>query len=126
MRFSLTLARGGFGAVLLAAPALAADNEAGVPLSPVEAAGAWTIEASGRSLCSLTLGADHSVKAPGDCGGTFATAPTSWQPTADGMALMGPDGQQVLGFGRWSNSLFVSHRSSGEDVQLRRGARGAP
>ena len=27
-----------------------------------------------------------------------------------------------MGFNRWSNSLFVAHRSSGVDVQLRRGS----
>ena len=110
---------GAVALALVSTAALAADNEAGVPLSPAEAAGAWTIETGGHSLCTLQLGANHSVKAPGDCGGTFASAPTSWQSTNDGMALTGADGQ-TLSFGRWSNSLFVSHRSSGEDVQLRR------
>jgi hypothetical protein len=38
------------------------------------------------------------------------------------MSLVDSDGQTVLGFSRWSNSLFVSHRSSGVDVQLKRGA----
>jgi hypothetical protein len=27
----------------------------------------------------------------------------------------------VIAFNRWSNSLFVSHRASGADIQLRRG-----
>jgi hypothetical protein len=27
----------------------------------------------------------------------------------------------VLSFGRWSNSLFVSHQASGVDIQLQRG-----
>jgi hypothetical protein len=31
----------------------------------------------------------------------------------------------VIAFNRWSNSLFVSHRSSGVDIQLKRGAPGA-
>jgi hypothetical protein len=95
-------------------------------LSPKEAAGAWTIESGGHSLCTQTLGADHSVKAPGDCGGVLPAAPAMWRTTGDGMALTTGDGQTVLGFGRWSNSLFVSHRSSGEDIQLRRGGRTAP
>jgi hypothetical protein len=37
------------------------------------------------------------------------------------MALTGVDGQVLAPFNRWSNSLFVSHRSSGVDVQLMRG-----
>ena len=48
--------------------------------------------------------------------------PATWQTTADGMALMDGSGQQLIAFNRWSNSLFVSHRSSGVDVQLMRGA----
>jgi hypothetical protein len=37
------------------------------------------------------------------------------------MALTDPGGKTILAFHRWSNSLFVSHRASGVDVQLRRG-----
>ena len=37
------------------------------------------------------------------------------------MRLVSADGAPLLSFNRWSNSLFVSHRSSGVDVQLRRG-----
>jgi len=33
-------------------------------------------------------------------------------------------GQPVIAFNRWSNSLFVSHRASGVDVQLKRGPPG--
>lgn len=49
-------------AALISAPTWAADHEAGAPLSAAEAAGAWTLESGGRSLCALTFGADHSVK----------------------------------------------------------------
>ena len=112
-------------AALLSAPTFAADNQAGVPLSPGEAAGPWTIETGGHSVCTLTLGADHSVKA-GNCGPTLSIAPSAWQPTGDGMKLIDASGQTVMGFGRWSNSLFVAHRASGEDVQLRRGVPGSP
>lgn len=101
--------------------ASAADHEAGVPLTPAEAAGAWTVASQGRDLCVLTLGAAHTVKAPADCREALAGDPTGWQPTSDGMQLVGADGRQMLAFHRWSNSLFVSHRSSGFDVQLRRG-----
>jgi hypothetical protein len=123
---ALSIAAGLAGATLLASASLAAaeDNEAGVPLKPAEAAGAWTIESGGHALCTLTLGASHTVKAPATCGDVLATSPTGWQPTRDGMQLVSADGQPVIAFHRWSNSLFVSHRSSGVDIQLRRGAPG--
>jgi len=97
------------------------DHEAGVPLTPAEAAGVWTVSSAGRDLCVLTLGAAHTVKAPASCGDALPSAPTGWQATSDGMQMVGPGGQTVIAFHRWSNSLFVSHRSSGLDIQLRRG-----
>ena len=103
--------------------AVAEDNEAGVPLTPAEAAGAWTVASQGQDLCVLTLGAEHTVKAPRSCSDALPGNPTSWQPTKDGMQLIGASGQPVVAFHRWSNSLFVSHRSSGVDLQLRRGGR---
>jgi hypothetical protein len=111
--------------VLSSSSALAADNEAGVPLSPAEAAGPWTIQTGGHAVCTLQLGADHKVQA-GDCGAALPGQPAAWQATPDGMKLVDASGQPVLAFGRWSNSLFVAHRSSGEDLQLRRGGPGAP
>ena len=39
----------------------------------------------------------------------------------DGAALVDGQGQVLIDFNRWSNSLLVSHQSSGVDVQLRRG-----
>ena len=124
MRSSL-IAAGLAGAVLLAGAqlAVAEDNEAGVPLTPAEAAGAWTVASQGQDLCVLTLGAEHTVKAPRSCNDAVPGNPTSWQPTKDGMQLIGANGQPVIAFHRWSNSLFVSHRSSGVDIQLRRGGR---
>jgi Protease inhibitor Inh len=111
------------GAVLFTtaslAVAVAEDNEAGVPLTPKEAAGAWTVSSGGQDLCVLNLGAAHTVKAASGCGDALASAPTAWQATHDGMQLMS-GGQPVLAFHRWSNSLFVSHRASGVDIQLRR------
>ncbi|HLZ74362.1 AprI/Inh family metalloprotease inhibitor [Phenylobacterium sp.] len=104
-----------------AAAAQTGDNEAGVPLTPAEAAGVWTVASQGKDLCVLTLGAAHSVKAPSTCNEVVGGNPTGWQPTKDGMQLIGAGGQQMLAFHRWSNSLFVSHRSSGVDIQLRRG-----
>jgi hypothetical protein len=115
-------------AALIGLPLTAAaeDNQAGVPLSPAEAAGPWTLDAGNRPACIVTLSATkvaagYGAKAGSDCAGVLPGAPAAWQPTADGMRLVGADGQTLLGFNRWSNSLFVSHRASGVDVQLRRG-----
>ncbi|HEX2818014.1 MAG TPA: AprI/Inh family metalloprotease inhibitor [Phenylobacterium sp.] len=125
MRASL-IAVGLAGAALFAGAsfAVAEDNEAGVPLTPAEAAGVWTVASQGQDLCVLTLGAEHTVKAPRSCNDALPGSPTSWQPTKDGMQLIGANGQAVIAFHRWSNSLFVSRRSSGVDIQLRRGGRG--
>jgi hypothetical protein len=121
---ALIAATGLAAAVILfagAAGAQTGDNEAGVPLTPTEAAGAWTVAAEGQDLCTLTLSAAHGVKAPFSCRDALAGNPTGWQATKDGMELVGANGQPMLAFHRWSNSLFVSHRSSGVDLQLRRG-----
>ena len=112
-------------AALVAGPALCADNEAGVPLRPAEAAGAWSLETNGQPLCRLDLGrrraaGGYAVRAQGDCGQALSAAPAGWAPTADGMRLVAADGSTVMGFHRWSNSLFVAHTPNG-DVQLRRG-----
>jgi hypothetical protein len=106
---------------VLARAAVAADHEAGVPLSPAEAAGGWTVEAGGHVVCMLRLTADHGAAPAADCGDALPAGVTGWQATADGMALTGQGGQVLVPFNRWSNSLFVSHRSSGVDVQLMRG-----
>jgi hypothetical protein len=122
---ALIIAAGLTAAGLLASlPAAAAeDHEAGVPLTPAEAAGAWSVSSNGQDLCVLTLDANHGVKAPRSCDDALPGRPTSWQPTKDGVQLIGAG--QPLAFHRWSNSLFVSHRSSGVDIQLRRGGAGA-
>lgn len=131
MRASM-IAAGLAGAGLLASAPLALaqeasppDHEAGVPLTPAEAAGAWTVSSAGKDLCTLSLTAGHGVKAPPTCGDALSGSPTAWTATSDGMALNGPSGQLMIAFHRWSNSLFVSHRSSGVDIQLRRGGPGA-
>ena len=103
----------------LAPAAFAADNEAGVPLSPAEAAGDWTVETGGHSVCMVTLTASHGATVGQGCGDVLPAGITNWSATSDGMALTG--GGQTVSFSRWSNSLFVSHRSSGVDVQLMRG-----
>ena len=120
------------GALLVSAPfaVLAADHEAGVPLSPSEAAGVWTVESGGRSICTVDLSAEKSgpgygAKASAACGDTLKGVPAAWTQTNDGMSLVDADGQSLIRFNRWSNSLFVSHTSSGVDIQLRRGGKSA-
>jgi len=105
--------------------ALAADNQAGVPLSAAEAAGGWTLQSGGRAICMLRLTATHQARAR-ECGEALPTGVAGWATTSNGMALTGADGQVLMRFDRWSNSLFVSHRSSGADVQLMRGPPNVP
>jgi len=108
-------------AAALAVPALAEDNQAGVPLAASEAAGAWTVSSGGQDLCVLSFTAQHAVRAPATCADALPTRPTAWKATRDGVRLLGADGAPLIAFNRWSNSLFVSHRASGADIQLRRG-----
>jgi hypothetical protein len=121
MKF-MAIAAGLGGALLLAGQAAAADHEAGVPLTPSEAAGGWTLSSGGQPVCMLTLGARHTVRASSSCASALPGEPTGWAPTADGMRLVGADGQTVVAFDRWSNSLFVSRISGHADLQLRRGS----
>ena len=105
---------------------LSADHEAGVPLTPAEAVGAWTVESGGRNICVLNLGKDKApggftAQAPAACGDALPAMIAGWAPAPGGMSFIGADGQVLIGFSRWSNSLFVSHRSSGVDIQLKRG-----
>ena len=114
-----------FAAITLPTVTYAANNEAGVPLSPAEAAGDWSLESAGHTLCLVTLGAGQapggfSAKAAPECQGALSAWPVAWTPTPVGMALLDAGGQPGVKFIRWSNSLCVSHRSSGVDVQLRR------
>jgi hypothetical protein len=118
------------GALLASAPfaAFAADNEAGVPLAPSEAAGVWTVESGGKSICTVDLsatkvGAGYGAKASDGCGAALKGTPAAWTSTRDGMSLVDASGQPLIRFNRWSNSLFVSHTSSGVDIQLRRGGK---
>jgi hypothetical protein len=116
------------GWLCLAGPGLAADNEAGIPLTPAEAAGSWTVESAGHSVCVLRLGvkkvgaAGYAADVPSTCADALPPGVIAWAPAAGGMRLVGADGQPLIGFSRWSNSLFVSHRTSGVDIQLKRGA----
>ena len=114
------IAAGVVGATLLAGSGLCADNEAGVPLRTAEAVGAWSLESSGQPLCVIDLGPRHTVRSQGACGSALPSTPASWAPAADGMRLVSADGQTLMSFHRWSNSLFVAHTPNG-DLQLRRG-----
>ena len=118
LKFTLSFATAFF---LLARAAMAADHEAGVPLTPAEAAGAWTVQTGGHAICIIQLSADHGAALAQNCGDSLPAGVTGWTSTADGMALTGAGGAVLAPFNRWSNSLFVSHRSSGTDVQLMRG-----
>src|SRR5665213_559483 len=108
----------------------AADNEAGIPLNPRDAAGAWTLQSQGHAICVVRLKAERSggafgLRADPGCAAALPAGVSGWRPTADGMAMVGADGTVLIAFGRWSNSLFVSHRSIGDDLQLKRGLPGA-
>ena len=113
------------GALLTAGAAAAADNEAGVPLTPAEAAGAWTLSVNSQAVCTVTLGARHTAHASANCAPALPGEPTGWEPTSHGMRLTGPGGQSIANFDRWSNSLFVAKGMPGGDLQLRRGGPGA-
>jgi len=121
MKLKLTLALAGALAALAGAALAQPDHEAGVPLSPAEAAGGWTVENNGHAICMIQLTADHGATPGAGCADALPAGIAGWQPTADGMALTDQNGQVLAPFNRWSNSLFVSHRSSGTDVQLMRG-----
>ena len=116
------LAAGLGGVIALSGPVFGADHEAGVPLAPAEAAGGWTLSSGGQAVCMVTLTRHHGVKAGEDCASALPGRATGWAPTADGMRLVGPGGQTVAAFDRWSNSLFVSRIDGHADLQLRRGS----
>lgn len=103
--------------------------QAGAPLAPGEAAGPWTLQSKGGAICAVTLtaraaaGGAFDAKVGPQCLDAYAmTAVAGWKPTHDGLAFTDGSGGTVVGFNRWSNSLFVSHRASGADLQLSRGA----
>jgi hypothetical protein len=121
------LAAGAAAAILMGGPAVAApDHMAGVSLAPSDAAGPWTLENNGRSLCVLTLGSEkvtggYRVNAGDACQGGLPATPAAWEPTNHGMKLVGADGQTVMTFNRWSDSLLVSPLHGESSLQLRRG-----
>jgi hypothetical protein len=104
--------------------------QAGRPIGPAEAAGPWTLQSKGGAICAVTLTA-RSAAVDGtfvatvgpECLEAYAMqSAAAWKPTRDGLAFTAGDGSEVVAFNRWSNSLFVSHRASGADLQLSRGA----
>jgi hypothetical protein len=113
----------------LAAPvqAPAADNQAGTPLTPADAAGPWTLSSSGHSVCVLGFSRARAgagtfrLHVPAQCAGVLPSGVTGWAPASDGMDLITADGRTIP-FERWSNSLLVAREGSGLDLQLRRGA----
>ena len=112
--------------LMLPSAAVGEDDQAGMRLSPSEAAGRWTLQSGGAEICALTLkpsrsGAGDFGMDPGSCGDALPRGASGWLPTDNGMAITDGRGRRLLPFDRWSNSLFVSHRSSGMDLQLRRG-----
>ncbi|HZZ35605.1 MAG TPA: AprI/Inh family metalloprotease inhibitor [Caulobacteraceae bacterium] len=116
--------------LMLPGAAVAEDNQAGLPLNPSDAAGPWTIEDGGAAVCTLTLRATKAGTAgfalsPGGCAGVLPAGAAGWTPTGDGMAITSANGQVLLAFNRWSNSLLVTHIASGADLQLKRGGPGA-
>ena len=86
LKFTLSFAT---AFLLLARAAMAADHEAGVPLTPAEAAGAWTVETGGHAICIIQLTADHGATPAQNCADSLPAGVTGWTATADGMALTG-------------------------------------
>jgi hypothetical protein len=109
------------------AQAPAQDSQADTPLAPGDAAGPWTLEASGHSVCVLGLsrsrtgGGAYGLHVPADCADVLPPGVTGWAPTSDGMSLVTAEGRTIR-FERWSNSLLVAGEGSGLNLALRRGA----
>jgi hypothetical protein len=105
-----------------------ARDQVGTPLAVSDAsAQGWTLETQGHGVCKVTLGSAMVTKGvyrtdiPADCGQVLPAGVAGWRPVTDGAALVDGQGQVLIDFNRWSNSLLVSHQSSGVDIQLRRG-----
>jgi Protease inhibitor Inh len=105
-----------------------ARDQVGMPLAISDAAAqGWTMETAGHSVCKVMLGAQalskdlYRVDIPAECGQVLPGGVAGWRPVTDGAALVDGQGQILIDFDRWSNSLLVSHQSNGVDIQLRRG-----
>jgi hypothetical protein len=124
------------GNLALAVPAFAQDegmddlarDSVGVPLAPKEAAGAWTLESQGRSICRVTL-SDHLIgpklydlAIPADCGQLLPSGVAGWKSVVGGMVMVDASGRVLVDFNRWSPELLVTARASASlDLALRRG-----
>jgi len=88
-------------------------------------ADAWLLQAHGQVLCRLTLsgrashGGPYHANIPADCRSALPAGATGWKPTPDGIVLVAADGEVLVAFARWSESLFVSS-GPGPDLQLAR------
>ena len=123
-------------ALALAAGAASAQDmnamsreQVGTPLAVSDAAAqGWTLETRGHSICKVGLGAAavakdvYRVEIPADCGQVLPAGVVGWKSVTDGAGLVDGQGQVLIDFDRWSNSLLVSHQSNGVDIQLRREA----
>lgn len=127
-------AAGAVAAILMGGPAFAQntpataerDQMAGKPLAPAEAAGPWTLEKDGMSLCVITLGREkvaqgYRLSAGDSCQHALPATPAAWTPTDHGMKFVDSSGQTVMTFGRWSDSLLVTRLHGQQSLQLRRG-----
>jgi hypothetical protein len=73
-------------------------------------------------LSAAKTAGGYALQVPAACQGDLPGQPVAWTPTRDGSGLVDAGGASLIRFSPWSNSLFVSHQSSGVDIQLRRGA----
>jgi hypothetical protein len=116
-------------ALALVASAALADPPA---VAPNQMADSWLVQSQGQTLCTVKLserstgGGAYAATIPGDCQNSLPAGATGWMPTADGVGLVGAGGVTLIDFRRWSESLFVSHRSSGQDLQLSRAPAATP
>jgi hypothetical protein len=85
------------------------------------------LESQGRTLCKVGLRLNaagqglYAIDA-GDCGEALPAGVAAWKPVTDGLALVDGQGRILVDFDNWSPDLLVSRRSSGGDIQLRRGS----
>ena len=86
------------------------------------------LETQGRTLCRLALRLQaagqglYAVDLPSGCGDALPAGVAAWKPVTDGLALVDAQGHILVDFDNWSPDLLVSRRSSGADLQLRRGS----
>jgi hypothetical protein len=117
--------------LLIASAALALASGAAAladppAVAPNQMADSWLLQSQGQTLCTVKLserhvnGGAYAANIPANCQDSLPAGAVGWSPTADGVGLVGADGVTLIDFHRWSESLFVSHRGSGRDLQLSR------